>query len=164
VLPRRVSHLLLLALPLVAACADAESQFIGERSFVPCAGVLPICTSSQNAGCVLDGATYTAGDFSEGASRRVIVRTTTSAALIQVDLYLRTELSAGTDTEVTWNEVGCRDRTVLGSKGQDIFREAGDERIWSRTAQVITRGDHLVEVFSDAQASYLLRVSVRPAY
>jgi hypothetical protein len=72
------------------------------------------------------------------------------------------EISPGIDTEVTWYETGCQDRVSASSGGTDVFREAGDDNVWKRQEKVVTAGDHLIEVFSDAQADYLLRVKVLP--
>ena len=148
----------LAALALCAACADAEDAFTTGRSLRDCTGAVPVCSTS--AGCVLDGDTYAQGAFAQGGTRRIIVRTI-SAADIEVALFFRTEESPGTDTEIAWYEVGCRDRKSAQSGGRDVFAEAGADRVWKRSQRVVTAGDHLVEVFSDAQAEYLLKVTVR---
>ena len=137
---------------------DSEDLFTDSRNLLPCTGTLPVC--STNGGCVLDGITYAHGNFAQGGTKRVVVRTTVPSE-IEVALFFRTETSPGTDTEVSWWEVGCRDRFSASSGGADVFAEAGPGRVWSRKQQVFTNGDHLIEVFSDAQAEYLLKVTVR---
>lgn len=149
----------LFALAALCACATAEDGFTQGRSADPCSGNVPVCSSF--AGCVLDDLNYTSGDFAQGAARRVIVRTTVPSE-IEVQLFFRTLGSPGLDTEISWYEVGCRDRKSESSGGADVFAEAGPSRVWSRKATVFQAGDHLVEVFSDAQAGYLLKVLVRP--
>ena len=111
---------------------------------------------------MLDDTNYTSGSFAQGGTQRFIVRTS-SAATIEVDLFFVTEGTPGTDTEVDWYETECSSEQSLDSGGDDIFSEAGPSRVWSRTEEVTTIGDHLVQVFSDAQADYLLRVIVTSA-
>ena len=148
------------ALLCCAACADAESAFTDGRNETACNQALPVCSST--AGCVLDGVTYARGTFQLGGSERVVVRTT-SAADIAVSLFFRTEENAGTTTEIAWSEVNCRQRYSSQSGGRDVFVEAGANRVYTRTQRVTSAGDHLVEVFSDAQAEVLLKVSVTVA-
>ena len=157
-LARALRPCALAALLCVACVPDSEDLFTGGRSLLPCTGTVPVC--STNGGCVLDAASYTRGNFAQGATRRVVVRTTVPSE-IEVALFFRTESSPGTDTEISWWEVGCRDRYSAQSGGVDIFAQAGPDRVWSRKQQVFTNGDHLIEVFSDAQAEYLLKVTVR---
>jgi hypothetical protein len=145
---------------LSSACVPtAEDNFTDGRSQVACTSTVPVC--STTAGCVLDGTNYAAGNFAQGATQRVIVRTTVPSE-IDVSLFFVTESSPGTDTEVTWYEVGCTDRFSVDSNGVDVFASAGPDRVWLSKQQVFTDGDHLVEVFSDAQADYLLKVDVKP--
>ena len=157
-MPRPPAALLLLA--LAAGCGDAEDAFTAGRTLKPCNGAIPVC--SATAGCVLDGDSYASGAFQQGGTLRAIVRTT-SAADIQVSLFFRTEASPGTDTEIAWSEVGCRDRYSAQSAGRDVFVEAGADRIFKRSQHVTTQGDHLIEVFSDAQAEVLYKVTVQGA-
>ncbi|MBS2025356.1 MAG: hypothetical protein JST92_23390 [Deltaproteobacteria bacterium] len=148
----------LLAALFVCACSTAEDNFTKDRQPIACRESVPVC--STFASCILDDGLYTSGDFAQGASKRVIVRTTVPSD-IQVDLFFSTEGSPGLDTEIAWYETGCSDRKSQSSGGTDIFSEAGADRIWSRTQTVYEAGDHLVEVFSDAQAQYLLRITVK---
>lgn len=157
----RPAHRLLAAVPLLAAlgCSTAEDAFVEGRRLDACKASVPVCSTS--AGCVLDDGNYTSGNFAQGAARRAIVRTTVPSE-IEVSIYFRTEASPGLETEIAWWEVGCKDRKSEGSAGTDVFAEAGADRVWRRKSTVYTPGDHLVEVFSDAQAEYLLKVAVRP--
>jgi hypothetical protein len=142
---------------LVAGCVPtSEELFTDTRNYVDCTGQVPVCTAQ--AGCVLDSTNYTRMNTSQGSTLRAVVRTTV-ASVIEVQLYFRTEGSPGTDTEITWYEVGCRDKFNQSSGGVDIFAEAGEGRVWTRSQQVYTPGDHLIEFFSDAQAEYLLKVN-----
>ena len=149
-----------LVLGLLAGCGGAEETFTDGRTLIECVGAVPVCSTS--GGCVLDNQTYAHGAFQQGGTLRAIVRTTGSAD-VEVALYFRTEESAGTDTEVAWSEVGCRQRFSAQSDGRDVFLEAGNDRVWKRKQRLTTAGDHLIEVFSDAQAEVLYKVTVTGA-
>jgi len=149
---------LLLPLALAVGCIDAQSAFIDGRTLDACTSTIPVCTTT--ADCLLDLTNYTQGSFNEGATRRLVVHTD-EAATITVELYFTTEISPGIDTEVTFYESECLSSDDVTSGGDDIFQEAGPGHIWQRSHQVVTAGDHLVEVFSDAQADYLLLVNIQ---
>jgi len=155
----RIVYFALAAVTLSGCLAGPEELFTQGRAVNACNATVPVC--STTAGCVLDATNYTSGSFAQGGTRRFIVRTT-SAANIEVGVFFVTEGTPGTDTEVGWYEVACSARANADSGGADVFAEAGPDRIWKRTQRVDTVGDHLVEVFSDAQADYLLRVIVTP--
>jgi hypothetical protein len=142
----------------LSGCINPESNFIDGRTLNLCNSTIPVCETMAN--CVLDETNYTQGNFDEGATQRLIVHTD-AAATITVELYFVTEVSPGIDTEVTYNEVDCQSSDDETSGGADIFQQAGPARIWTNSHQVVTAGDHLVEVFSDAQAQYLLLVDVQ---
>lgn len=154
------TSLLLSALALSGCLGGPEAGFTQGRALSTCNATVPVCSST--AGCVLDATNYTSGSFAQGGTRRFIVRTV-SAADVEVELFWASEGTPGTDTEVGFYETGCSSRASKDSGGADVFNEAGPARIWKRLQRVDTAGDHLIEVFSDAQADYLLRVNVTPA-
>lgn len=146
---------------VLAGClGDAQSAFTADRVLEACNATIPVCTTT--AACVLGEGNYAQGSFAQGATRRFIVRTTAEAT-VEVAVYFASESSPGVDTEIAWYEVGCRDRHSAASDGQDVFAEAGADRVWRRSQRLVTAGDHLVEVFSDAQADYLVRISLQSA-
>jgi hypothetical protein len=151
------AHLLLLL--VLAACSGAQDAFIGDRTSVSCNDAIPVCTTT--AACELDGTNYAAGSFTQGTTLRAIV-TTTGAAAIDTQLFFVNEGTPGTDTEISIFEAACTAQVNQDSGGTDIFRTAGDSRVWSATLNVDTAGDHLLEVFSDAQADYLVSVTITP--
>lgn len=152
----------LAGLLLLTNCgADPEGRFTDGRELTECRAAVPVCTTV--AGCVLDQTNYAQGSFTQGTSRRFVVRTE-GPAIIEVQVLFTNQQSPGVDTRVTWNESGCDDRTTEASGGTDVFAEAGADRVWTRRHQVTTAGDHLVELFSDAQANYLLGVNVLPGH
>ena len=150
----------MLALTLAAAACSAcgvgpESNFTLGLDLERCDSTFPVCQTT--AGCILTPEEYLEGQF-PGA--REFIVPSRAEAVITVDIFFRTQQSVGLDTEVLWSEPGCFDSYQYRSDGRDIFTEAGNDRILSVSQQVFLEGDHLVQVFSDAVAEYLIRVRV----
>jgi hypothetical protein len=141
------------------ACSNGnpEQAFEKGRTLDECVDNVPVCTTV--ASCVLTTSNYVAGSFSGGPPRRFVV-TTGGAALVSLNVYFTEETSPGSDTEITWFEAACASSAVDATDGEDIFVAAGPGRVWSTTHQFTTGGDHLIELVSDAQASYLLSVTI----
>jgi hypothetical protein len=154
-----LSRWLVPAVAVTVSCAgDPQSAFVANRMAVSCDSAVPVCTTY--AGCGLDGTNYTKGSFAQGPAIRFLVHTE-GPATISVEVFFTSEQSPGVDTEVTWYEAACSTSTTQASDGADVFAEAGAGMVWKRSQKVTTAGDHLVELFSDAQADYLLRVEVQ---
>ncbi|MEL7368147.1 MAG: hypothetical protein AAFN74_04480 [Myxococcota bacterium] len=132
-----------------------ESNFTLGLELDRCDGTFPVCQTT--AGCILTPDRYLEGSFP--GARQFIVPSL-AEAVITVDIFFQTQVATGIDTEILWSEPGCFDAYQFRSDGRDIFFEAGNDRILSVSQQVFLDGDHLVEVFSDAVADYLLRVRV----
>jgi len=137
-----------------------DAGFIGNRSEDLCAGVLTVC-KGMTAGCILDDKHYIKGTF---PGERKFLVSAASGKKIRVLILLQNKLSPGTETEVSWFEPGCTDEYKYSlSKsggGQDLFQAAGADDIFEVEHPVVDNGDHLVSVWSDAVAEYLLRVEV----
>ncbi len=150
-----------LPLLLVMGCnfgLGAEGNFKGGLSKDRCDGTFPICQTT--AGCTMGTGRYIEGTFP--GSRQFIVPAP-EEALITVHVFFRSQIATGIDTEILWNEPGCFDTYQYLSEGRDIFLEAGNDKVFSQSQQVFLEGDHLVEVFSDAVADYLIKVEVDTA-
>ena len=154
-------RLRLVALALVGVAAlmgcDARDVFVGDRDRDECNGNWPVCTF--RAGCNLNDREYMEGSFP--GSRRFIVETN-GEAIIRVVILNLSQISPGADTEIHWYEPGCFERYSYNSDGADLFREAGKTGILEREREVFLAGDHLIEVFSDAVADFLLKVEIAP--
>ena len=144
-----------LVVGLSACGVGPESNFTLGLDLDACDQTFSFCGAP--AGCIL-----TPDDYIEGAfpGTRQFIVPTLAEAVITVDIFFQTQVATGLDTEVRWSEPGCFDTYQYRSNGRDIFLEAGNDRILSVSQQVFLEGDHLVEVFSDAVADYLLRVRV----
>ena len=143
---------------LGGAGCTAEDVFVGERKLDECDGNWPVCT--YRAGCNLNVREYVEGQFP--GSRRFIVETE-GRADIRVTMLFLSQVSPGADTEIHWYEPGCFERYSYTSDGADLFREAGSSGIFERERTVYRGGDHLIEVFSDAVADFLLKIEVNDA-
>ncbi len=149
---------ILSALVLTGGCtSDPESAFIQGRTLDECTEDIPVC--STVADCILNTSNYISATFAGGPARNYIV-TTQGAAEISLDLFFENETSPGSDTEITWYEASCSSSATWQSDGADLFNAAGPARVWSTTHQFTTGGDHLIQVVSDIQASYLLRIDI----
>lgn len=145
----------LLAAALLGGCS-IEDAFVGTRDWTPCDDNLPVCR--VRAGCVLDEGRYLDGQF-PGGRRFVVV--TGGEADVTVSLYFRDEAWPGSFIEVRWYEPGCGQGDTWFAELDDLFRAAGDDRVLGETRRVRLPGEHLVEVRSDAHATYDLKVDVQ---
>lgn len=147
--------LIISALFLGACGLGSEGTFTSGLTEDRCEDTFPICQTT--AQCALGTGRYLEGSFP--GSRQFIV-SAPEEAIIRVMIFFRTQIATGQDTEILWREPGCFDTYQYRSEGRDIFREAGNSRVFTQSQQVFLEGDHLVQVFSDAVADYLLKVEV----
>lgn len=144
---------------LASGCGlGAEGNFTAGLTLDRCDGTYPVCQTT--AGCTLGVGKYVEGSFP--GARQFIVPAP-EEAIIKVKIFFREAVATGVDTEILWHEPGCFDTYQYASEGADIFLDAGNDKIFERQRQVFLAGDHLVEVFSDAVADYLLSVEVESA-
>jgi hypothetical protein len=141
------------------AAADAgAATFVGNRSEDPCVGVINVC-KGMVAGCTLDGQHYVRGSF---PGTRKFVVTAAAGKKIRILVYLESKLSPGTETELDWFEPGCTDEKTLklSAAGTDLFTAAGSDDTFIAEQVMKVSGDHLVKIWSDAVAKFLLRADV----
>jgi len=145
------------SLTLLGACDfGSESAFTADSVYDSCNSTIPVCNTT--AGCKLvEEDKHIDGVFP--GFRQMIVPTA-GEAIIRIQIYFRSQLSPGVDTEIVWYEPACVDAYRYESQGVDLFEEAGGEAILLREERVFREGDHLIEIRSDATAEYILRTSV----
>ena len=146
--------LLLIALPL-AGCLSAEETFIGAGLPILCDDAYYIC--NVTAGCILDEDHYLEGVFP--GTRRVVFVASVPEQDVRVRFYLKEMEAPGTELMVRIFEPSCTMGTANSSASLtdvDLFEEAGDDRTIIFELSVLDDGEHLVEIFSDASATYLL--------
>lgn len=144
-----------LALPL-SGCGDDQSVFVGKRLEQRCNSAIPACDT--RASCVMGNDVYYSGQFPGGL--KTLVRTETEDAKLVVRILLTDMLFSGSELQISANSTGCNDFDEVHKQDIDLFELAGQDRILEYELDLVGRGDHLVEIFSDMSASYLLTLNV----
>lgn len=147
-----------LLLALGGCGLGAEGNFTQGLSRDRCDGTFPVCQTT--AGCTMGLGRYVEGRF---PGERKFIVPAPEESLINVRIFFKTEIATGIDTEILWHEPGCFDTYQYLSEGRDIFLEAGNDQVFEQSHQVFLDGDHLVEIFSDAIAEYIVAVEVDTA-
>lgn len=146
------------ALGFLSACETGEEAFVDDRLILPCQQAYHIC--GVPAGCVIDKNHYVEGVFP--GTRRLVVKTEARDVKLDVKLYISSMAAPGTEILVQAHEPDCTLDTTKARDHRidvDIFREAGDDRTLGFDLEAAEKGEHLVELYSDASAEYLLIVS-----
>lgn len=146
-----------MTLAAMSACTNgSEGAFTGPRALDTCDLEIPICNTT--AGCKLvEEDRYLEGVF---PGQRAIIVPTAGEATIRVEIFWRTQLGPGADTEIIWHEPACVDAFRFESQGANIFDDSNAQGIFVKQQKVFREGEHLVEIRSDATAEYLIRTSV----
>lgn len=139
-----------------AGCISAEETFVGARLEDLCADLTPIC--SVQASCVLAQDRYMRSSFPGGL--RVIVETMEPDRKLVVRMLLTEMIFPGTELLVQAWSPKCKAFDDVHLLDIDLFELAGDTRILQIELEAPDAGEHLVELFSDMSASYLLTVDV----
>ncbi|RMG20136.1 MAG: hypothetical protein D6729_03550 [Deltaproteobacteria bacterium] len=148
--------LLLLAAIALGGCFSDEQIFAGGRIEDLCNGVVPQCR--LQAGCVLDEAHFVRGRFP--GEQRVVVRTERVDATLVVRLLLTKMIFPGTELLVEGFSPDCGNSDLEQLVDVDLFEYAGDDRILEFHLEMGEAGDHLLSVYSDMDAEYLMTVTV----
>lgn len=143
----------------LAACQTPEDEFTAGRLETPCDGTLPIC--AVRAGCVLDYGNFVRGAF-PGAVR-VVVRAERDRAILRLRLLLDDQLYPGTELLIQAHGIGCGAVEQIREVDIDLFARAGEDQTLEYTLPLPGRGDHLLELFSDMSARWVLAVDVLDA-
>jgi hypothetical protein len=150
----RVSMLLAVMLSAVS-CLTAEEEFVQDKLYSICDEAYWHCGLAT--GCILDSDHYADGQFP--GVRRVVVETKENDVDVQVRIFIGDALSGGTEMLVQLYEADCSLDRNFG-KAQlidvDLIDEAGDDRVLTFNLHVMQEGEHLLEVYSDMTASFLM--------
>jgi hypothetical protein len=145
------------ALAALAApsCQTGVEAFAAGRLLDLCDGAYYVCNFP--AGCTLDQDHYAEGSFP--GVRRVVLATTGEGAPVQVRLYFTSMIADGTQLLVQMHEPDCTidkktNRVIL--EDVDLIDEIGDDRLLIYDFKANQEGEHLIEVFSDMSADYLI--------
>ena len=145
---------------ICTACETGEEAFVDDRLHMPCQQAYHIC--NLPASCVIDKNHYVEGVFP--GARRLVVKTERRDVKLDVKLYISTMEAPGTEIIVQASEPDCTLDTVKARDHRvdiDLFEEAGDDRTLGFNLEVADKGEHLLEIYSDASAEYLLLVTQR---
>lgn len=148
--------LMLLVATLLGCDPISAEAFKENRALDLCVQVIPACPGLY-AACVLDETRYTEQEF-PGAFSFVVEAD--PEATIEVLLYIVQGRDVGLETQIFWNEPGCSDVYAYDSEGRNLFAEAEDTGIISKSKRVFEGGEHLIEIISDMQAHTLVSVDV----
>ena len=138
----------------LAACGGGGYTLKG-RSRDPCLEEIPACPHAGFAECVLDPHRYAERRFPGIFNFLVDVDAGTE---LEVVLLLAEQRDAGITTQFTWNEPGCTDSYTQSTPGIDLFAEARNNGVLTRTQRLLEDGEHLIEIESDMQARALITV------
>ena len=150
------------ALVLIATIATMTSCFSQEEEFAlgrlenPCAGSIPIC--AFHAACVLGRKDFLSGQLPGG--QRFIVQADPLDRQLVIRLLFTEMIYPGTEFLLNLFTPGCGSRETEHIVDQDLFARAGDDRIVTFIMPIEEEGDHLLELFSDMSAGYLLTVDL----
>ncbi len=148
--------LMALLATLAVGCIDAEKVFTQGRLEELCNGAVPVC--SLHASCVLRNDAYLRGEFPGGV--RVIVRSHAEEQRLWVRILLAEMIYPGTELHIQAYNPDCSSLEEEHLRNIDLFAFAGDDRIIEVELLLVGKGDHLVEVFSDMSAKFLMTTLV----
>lgn len=119
-----------------------------------CNQSIPMC--STQASCILDGESYVRRSFPGGF--RAVVRNDYDEEQLLVSILLTEALAPGTELHIELLASDCGQLEEARIVDVDLFEEAGQDRTLEFELDFHGDGDHLLSVFSDMNADYLLRV------
>ncbi|MBN2529310.1 MAG: hypothetical protein JXR76_23180 [Deltaproteobacteria bacterium] len=146
--------MLIMAL-FATSCLTAEEEFINDRLLSMCDEAYYHC--GLPTGCVLDSKHYVEGGFP--GVRRVVVETEENNMDVQVRVFIAEAMGGGTEMLVQLYETDCTVNRDTGKKqliDVDLIEEAGDDRVLIFNLHAMQEGEHVVEIYSDMTARFLL--------
>jgi hypothetical protein len=139
------------------SCGDVRSEFVGTRIADTCDGTWNVC--STRVGCLVGDRSYVEGRF-PGVNRVAIQ--VFEPSMVTASFFLSEIAGAGEETVVTFYEGSCTAPVRVEVTGTTFIGEAEKVGYVSRSADLMTVGDHLIQVESDARAKYLWKIDVLP--
>ncbi len=135
-------------------CVSDEAVFTQGRLQAFCDRTIPMC--STRATCLIDDESFVKSQFPGGV--RSVVRNTFDDDRLVVRILLTEALAPGTVLQVDLQSADCGQVDMERIADVDLFQEAGNDRVFEFELDFHGRGDHLLSVFSDMNAQYLLTV------
>ena len=147
---------LCIAVSSLSGCLSREENFTQGRLETLCEASLPICKTRVT--CTLDEQHYLTGVFP--GAQRAVVYTPHPRTTITTRILLDDQIYPGTEFFIRAYQVGCVGVEEERLADVDVFQRAGDDRVLEFTFILEGRGDHLIEWFSDATASYAVAIDL----
>jgi len=144
------------AIAALSGC-DVRQQFIGTRIADECNGTWNVCDTT--VGCFLGDQSYIEGRF-PGVNKAGIQLFEPSE--VTVTLMLSEVGGEGETTVFNFFESSCGSRHRVEVTGKALVNENQQTGWVSRTAELSGVGDHLIDIESDARATYLMKIDVLP--
>jgi hypothetical protein len=138
-------------------CVNDEAIFTQGRLQNPCNTAVPICR--VRGSCVLRGDEYVRGKF-PGGFRAIVQNDALPEGRVVVRLLLTEMIAPGTELHVQLHSPDCGGVDEAHPRNIDLFEYAGRDRTVEFHLDLDGRGDHLLEIFSDMTAEYLLAITV----
>jgi hypothetical protein len=148
--------LALLVGPGLSGCLDDERSFTQGRLETLCEDTIPVCGTF--ARCTLGEDEYVEASFPGGLN--TIVRSDFDRAEAVVRVLLTTPTFAGSEIQVRLWSTACATFDELRLVDTDLFEIAAPTNVLEAQLEVDGRGDHLLEIFSDAASGYLVTVAL----
>ncbi len=145
---------LAIASMMAGGCNSAEARFTKGRIENLCVQSVPVC--GMLADCVLSTDQYIESLFPGG--ERVLVRSDTEETRLRVRFLLFDRVFPGSQISLRGHYTGCGDFDENKIEDTDLFDIAGGEGILELEVDVLGRGDHMLEVFSDMSTAYFMTV------
>lgn len=143
-----------LVLVIATGCVSDERLFTEGRLQALCNEAMSMC--SEYASCRLDDETYARSTFPGGI--RAIVNNQHGDEELIVRLLLTEPIADGTELHVELLASDCGRVDDVRLQDVNLFEEAGDDRTFEFHLEFHGEGDHLLSVFSDMNAEYMLTV------
>lgn len=139
------------------SCVSDVDVFVAGRLENPCNATIPICR--VRGSCVLRGDEYVRGTF-PGGFRGIVQNSDIAEAQLVVRFLLTEMVTPGTELHVQLHTPDCGGLDEAHPRDIDLFEYAGRDRLIEFNLDLDGRGDHLLEIFSDMSAEYLLTVTI----
>ena len=141
---------------ITTGCFSQEEEFAQGRLENPCAGSIPVC--SFRASCVLGRQDFLSGQLPGG--QRFVVQADPLDRQVVIRLLFTEMIYPGTEFLLNLYTPGCGNFETEHIIDKDLFARAGDDRIVTFIMPIEEEGDHLLEVYSDMSAAYLLTIDL----
>lgn len=142
---------------LLTGCVSDEEIFTSGRLENQCSAAIPICR--VRASCQLGNTDYVRRSF-PGGFQAIVENDNLDEGRAVVRVMLTEMIAPGTEYHVILHSPGCGSIDEERVADVDVFAYAGRDRVIEMHLSLEGRGDHLLEVFSDMNADYLLTVTL----